>query len=136
MAIALKTGCSCLKQVFVGAPTQTCRANSIGEDMGSCGFGLWFEREAVAEASAAAFEIGEGSVLADLVEIGVSELAVRQAFGEHMVGADEDLVGDGERCAAELSALSTIARAEAPTNRPAPPPFSSIIARHRRWSAA
>ncbi len=32
--------------------------------------------------------------------------------------------------------LNTIARREAPTNRPAPPPFSSIMARRRRWLAA
>jgi hypothetical protein len=32
--------------------------------------------------------------------------------------------------------LDTIARREAQTNRPAPPPFSSIMARHRRWLAA
>ena len=29
--------------------------------------------------------------------------------------------------------LNTIARREAPTSRPAPPPFSSIMARRRRW---
>src|SRR5208282_2149996 len=32
--------------------------------------------------------------------------------------------------------LNTIARREAPTNRTAPPPFSSIMARRRRWLAA
>ena len=32
--------------------------------------------------------------------------------------------------------LNTIARGEAPTNRPAPPPFSFIMARRRRWLAA
>ncbi len=32
--------------------------------------------------------------------------------------------------------LNTIARREDPTNRPAPPPFSPIVARHRRWLAA
>ena len=32
--------------------------------------------------------------------------------------------------------LNTIARREAPTSRPAPPPFSSIMARRRRWLAA
>src|SRR5208283_4338556 len=32
--------------------------------------------------------------------------------------------------------LNTIARGETRTNRPAPPPFSSIMARQRRWLAA
>ena len=35
-----------------------------------------------------------------------------------------------------LGSTVTITRREAPTNRPAPPPFSSIMARRRRWLAA
>ena len=31
--------------------------------------------------------------MADLVEVGFSEVAVRESFGEHVIGADEDLVG-------------------------------------------
>ena len=41
-------------------------------------------------------EVGDGSGLADLVEIGFAEVAVGQVFGEHVIGGDEDLVGDGE----------------------------------------
>jgi hypothetical protein len=37
---------------------------------------------------------------------------------------------------AEISSLNTIARAETGINRPAPPPFSFIKARRRRWLAA
>ena len=34
---------------------------------------------------------------------------------------------------AGMSRLNTIARAETGINRPAPPPFSFIMARRRRW---
>ena len=41
-------------------------------------------------------EIGEGAGLADLVEIGFAEVLIGHALGKHVVGGDEDLVGDGE----------------------------------------
>jgi hypothetical protein len=56
-----------------------------------------FEGDAIAEAFEAAFEVGGGSGLADLVEIRFAELAIGQAFGEHVIGGDEDFVSDGER---------------------------------------
>ena len=42
----------------------------------------------------------------------------------------------GVACHRRDVSLTTIARGETWTNRPAPPPFSSIMARHRRWLAA
>ena len=42
-----------------------------------------FEDDAIAETFEAAFEIGDGSGLADLVEIGFAELAVGQVLSEH-----------------------------------------------------
>src|SRR5919107_670229 len=41
----------------------------------SCGFGPGFEGDLIAEAFEAALEIGNGAALADLVEIGFSEIA-------------------------------------------------------------
>jgi hypothetical protein len=42
----------------------------------------------------------------------------------------------GLRATAVLSASARSPVAKAPTNRPAPPPFSPIMARHRRWLPA
>src|SRR5208337_674338 len=42
----------------------------------------------------------------------------------------------GSYATAVLSASARSPVAKAPTNRPAPPPFSSIMARRRRWLAA
>src|SRR5208337_3608399 len=70
----------------------------------SRGLGLWFEGDVVAEAFEAAFEVGDGSGLADLVEIGFAEIAIGQVLGEHVIGRDEDLVGDGEGCAQAAAA--------------------------------
>jgi hypothetical protein len=64
-------------------------------DVGSCGLGLGFEGDAIAEAFKAAFEVGDGSSVADLVEIGFAEIAIGQVLREHVIGADEDFVGDG-----------------------------------------
>ena len=64
--------------------------------MASRGLGIGFEGDAIPEAFEAAFEVGDGSGLADLVEIGFAELAVGQVLSEHVIGGDEDLVGDGE----------------------------------------
>ena len=55
--------------------------------------------DVVTEAFEAAFEVGDGSGLADLVEIGFAEVAIGQVLGEHVIGGDEDFVSDGERCA-------------------------------------
>jgi hypothetical protein len=62
----------------------------------SGGLNRGFEGDAIAEAFEAAFEVGDGSGLADLVEIRFAELAIGQAFGEHVIGGDEDFVSDGE----------------------------------------
>ena len=50
----------------------------------------------IAEAFEAAFEIGNGTTLADLVEIGVSEIAIDHAPGEHVIGGHDNLVSNGE----------------------------------------
>src|SRR5208337_1847828 len=42
----------------------------------------------------------------------------------------------GSQTTAETSSFNTIARAEIGINRPAPPSFSFIMARRRRWLAA
>ena len=65
--------------------------------MASRGLRIGFEGDAIPEAFEAAFEVGDGSGLADLVEIGFAEIAVGQVLSEHVIGGDEDLVGDGER---------------------------------------
>ena len=81
-----------------------CYENSFSVDAGSCGRGLWFEGDVIAEALETSFEVGDGSGLADLVEIGFAEVAIRQVFGEHVIGGDKDLVGDGEGCAQAAAA--------------------------------
>jgi hypothetical protein len=56
-----------------------------------------------------ALQVGDGSGLADLVEIGLADLAISNAFGEHVIGGDEDLVGDREGCPhAASTGLQTI----------------------------
>src|SRR4051812_7799382 len=57
------------------------------ERVRSCGFGLGFEGDLIAEAFEAAFKIGNNATLADLVEIGVSEIAIDYAPGEHVIAA-------------------------------------------------
>jgi hypothetical protein len=54
------------------------------------------EGDVVAEAFEAALEVGDGSALADLVEIGGSEIAICQPLGEHVMGGDEYLMANGE----------------------------------------
>src|SRR3954464_15303922 len=46
------------------------------ERVRSCGFGLGFEGDVIAEAFEAALEIGNSAMLADLVEIGLAEIAI------------------------------------------------------------
>jgi transposase len=62
-----------------------------------------FEDDFIAEPFEAAFEIGDGSGLADLIEVGFAEVAIGQVLGEHVIGGDEDFVGDGE-CGAQGAA--------------------------------
>ena len=80
----------------VGQPTRICHENSFSVDVGSCGLGLWFEGDAVAETLDTSFEVGDGSGLGDLVKLGFSEFAVGQALGKHVIGSHEDLVSDSE----------------------------------------
>ena len=47
---------------------------------GSRGLGIGFEDDAIAEAFEAAFEVGDGSGLADLVEIGFAEISDQGRF--------------------------------------------------------
>ena len=75
----------------------SCHENSFSADVGSCGLGLWFEGDVVAEALDTSFEVGDGSGPGDLVEVGFSEFAVGRALGEHVIGSHEDFfVSDGE----------------------------------------
>src|SRR5208283_1945236 len=67
--------------------------------LASRGLSIEFQDDAIAEAFEAAFEVGDGSGLADLVDIGFAEVAIGHVFGEHVIGGDEDFVSDGERCA-------------------------------------
>ena len=80
--------------------------------LASRGLNRGFEGDAIAEAFEAAFEVGDGSGLADLVEIRFAELAIGQAFGEHVIGGDKDFVSDGERraqgAAAGLEAVELV----------------------------
>src|ERR1700691_4728674 len=80
--------------------------------LASRGLSLGFQDDAIAEAFEAAFEVGDGSGLTDLVEIRFAELAIGQAFGEHVIGGDEDFVSDGERraqgAAAGLEAMELV----------------------------
>src|SRR5574337_730112 len=80
----------------LSAGSRICHENSFSVKVGSCGFGLWFEGDVIAEAFEAPFEVGDGSGLADLVEVGLTEVAIRQVLGEHVIGGDEDFVSDGE----------------------------------------
>src|ERR1044072_8189234 len=50
----------------------------------------------MAESSEAALEIGNGAALADLVEIGFSEIAIDHAPGEHVIGCYDNLMGNGQ----------------------------------------
>src|SRR3954453_16854577 len=68
-----------------------------------CGFGSGFEGDLIAEAFEAALEIGNGTMLTDLVEIGVSEIAIGHTPGEHVIGGHDNLVSNvqgGTQCAA------------------------------------
>ena len=80
--------------------------------LASRGLNRGFECDAIAEACEAAFEVGDGSGVADLVEIRFAELAIGQVLGEHVIGGDEDFVSDGKRraqgAAAGLEAVELV----------------------------
>src|SRR3954468_11122985 len=77
-----------------------------------CGFGPGFEGDLIAKAFEAALEIGNGAALPDLVEIGVSEIAIDHAPGEHVIGGHDDLVSNGQggtqRAATGLEAMELV----------------------------
>src|SRR4051794_40609015 len=74
-----------------------CRCHENGpRALRSCGFGPGFEDDAIAEAFEAALEISNSATLADLVEIGVSEIAIDHAPGEHVIGGHDNLVSNGQ----------------------------------------
>src|SRR4051812_24106102 len=62
----------------------------------SCGFGPGFEGDVIAEAFEAALEIGNSAAPTDLVETGVSEIAIGAAPGEHVIGGHDNLVRNGQ----------------------------------------
>src|SRR3954469_19529723 len=82
------------------------------ERVRSCGLGPGFEGDLIAEAFEAALEIGNGAALTDLVEIGVSEIAIDHAPGEHVIGGHDDLVSNGQggtqRAATGLEAMELV----------------------------
>ena len=86
--------------------SQRCHENSrTSVGWASRGLGIGFEDDSIAEAFEAAFEVGDGSGLADLVEIGFAEIAIGQVLSEHVIGGgDENFVGDGERGAQAAAA--------------------------------
>src|SRR5580765_5988413 len=57
--------------------------------------GLGSEGDLVAEPLQATHEIARGSALLDAVQVGGTEIPVRQSRGQHVVRGDEDLVADG-----------------------------------------
>ena len=62
----------------------------------SRGFGRGFEGDVIAESFEAALEIGNSATLADLVEIGLTEIAIDHAPGEHVIGGHDNLVSNGQ----------------------------------------
>src|SRR3954447_25848159 len=62
----------------------------------SCGFGPGFEGDVIAEAFKAALEIGNSAAFTDLVEIGVSEIAIDHAPGEHVISGHDNLMSNGQ----------------------------------------
>src|SRR3569832_1958361 len=67
-----------------------------GGGVRSCGFGPGFEGDLIAEAFEAALEIGNGAAFADLIEIGLAEIAIGHAPGEHVLGGHDNLVRNGQ----------------------------------------
>src|SRR3954447_7513812 len=77
-----------------------------------CGFGPGFEGDLIAEAFEAALEIGNGAAFTDLVEMGLSEIAIGHAPGEHVIGGHDNLVSNGQggpqRAATGLDAVKLV----------------------------
>src|SRR5918997_5669102 len=82
------------------------------ERVRSCGFGPGFEGDVIAEAFEAALEIGNSATFTDLVEIGLSEIVIDQAPGEHVIGGHDNLVSNGQggtqRAAPGLEAVELV----------------------------
>src|ERR1700751_5679392 len=75
----------------------------------SCGLSRALKRDVIAEALKPTLQVCDGAGLTDLVEIGFSEVVVRQPFSEHVIGADENFVGDGEgRAHGTAAGLETV----------------------------
>src|SRR4051795_9011323 len=87
------------------------------ERVRSCGVGLGFEGDVIAEAFEAALEIGNSATLADLVEIGVSEIAISHAPGEHVIGGHDDLVSNGQGVYRAVQIQATGRRKNRPPRR-------------------
>src|SRR5690349_25030512 len=66
------------------------------ERIGLCGFSLGFEGDLIAEAFEAAFKIGNGATLAELVEISFSKIAIDHAAGEHGISGHDNRVSNGQ----------------------------------------
>src|ERR1044071_3100723 len=79
-----------------------------------CGFGPGFEGDVIAEAFEATLEIGNSAAFTDLVEIGVSEIAIDHTPGEHVISGHGNLVSNGQggpqRTAPGLKAVELISQ--------------------------
>ena len=66
----------------------------------------------IAEAFEAALEIGNDAAFADLVEIGLAQIAIDHAPGEHVIGGHDNLVSNGQggtqRAAPGLEAVELV----------------------------
>ena len=90
----------------------------------------------IAEAFEATLEIGNSATLADLVEIGVSEIAIGHAPGEHVIGGHDNLVSNGQggtqRATPGLEAVEPVPQTALPLVRAAEPAAPTRIV--RRWT--
>ncbi len=57
---------------------------------------LGLELDDVAELFQPALEVSGCTGVVDLVEVGLSQVAIGDSFGEHVIRGDEDLMGDGK----------------------------------------
>src|SRR6476620_3838148 len=97
VSIALLTGSGNAKSPLPRAEQDRASCHENGpRARRSCGFGPGFEGDLIAEAFEAALEIGNSATLADLVEIGVSEISIGLAPGEHVIGGHDNLVSNGQ----------------------------------------
>ena len=58
---------------------------------------FWSERDLVAQAFKPADEVSSSLSLLDPVQVGGAEISVRDPSRQHVIGGDEDLMGDGHR---------------------------------------